>query len=104
MTFDLLRVSQAKHLGNRANLSLISKVFRLVFFSCILFVFFLYVFALLGHISFFSLLMRLRNNNEKIIIIITTMATHSLSQQTLATWILAQSNELQKSAGQPKEI
>jgi len=48
--------------------------------------------------------MRLRNNNEKIIIIITTMATHSLSQQTLATWILAQSNELQKSAGQPKEI
>jgi len=40
MTFDLLRVSQAKHLGNRANLSLISKVFRLVFFSCILFVFF----------------------------------------------------------------
>lgn len=31
------------------------------------------------------------------------MATHSLSQQTLATWFLTQSNELQKSAGQPKE-
>jgi len=30
------------------------------------------------------------------------MATHSLSQQTLATWFLTQSNELQKSAGQPK--